>query len=266
MGQLIIIKRLCQKMFYPTFYRDCWININSEVWMFMLFLLSYPSLGIKYSVPKLYLKPKWTNKSIIIIIIMQDAFDNGMSYKRNDWGGGADDAVSQTQPCDGNTHHPLHPLGPQSWHETRGDSWIRVFARHQNIFQQSLYILTQFWPATGAEHLWGGVDMPMTWHFRPSRDGCDRYGFQLPIIFKNSTVRFFSLNLARETDWIVNRSSSRVFTSAARAWQTVFTSELFCQSFPKAIKITSVSPAVGLVACFSGKVETLRVCVQFMWS
>lgn len=23
MGQLIIIKQLCQKMFYPTFYNDC---------------------------------------------------------------------------------------------------------------------------------------------------------------------------------------------------------------------------------------------------
>lgn len=50
--------------------------------MFMLFLLSYPSLGVKYSVPKLYLKPKRTNKSMIII--MQDAFDDDMSNKRND--------------------------------------------------------------------------------------------------------------------------------------------------------------------------------------
>lgn len=36
MGQLIIIKQLCQKMFYLTFYIDCWINIISEVWMFII--------------------------------------------------------------------------------------------------------------------------------------------------------------------------------------------------------------------------------------
>lgn len=35
-GQLIIIKQLCQKMFYLTFYIDCWINLISEVWMFII--------------------------------------------------------------------------------------------------------------------------------------------------------------------------------------------------------------------------------------
>ncbi len=46
-GQLIIIKQLCQKMFYLTFNIDCWINIISEVLMFIIFP-KIPSLGVKY--------------------------------------------------------------------------------------------------------------------------------------------------------------------------------------------------------------------------
>ena len=68
-GQLIIIKQLCQKMFYLTFYIDCWINVISEVWRWS-FLPNYWSLGVRYSVLRLYLK---INKEIRINknVIMQ---------------------------------------------------------------------------------------------------------------------------------------------------------------------------------------------------
>lgn len=226
-------------MFYPTFYRDCWINISSEVWMFMLFLLSYPS------VPKLYLKPKWTNKSIIIII-MQDAFDNDMSNKRNDRGGGTDDAVSQTQPWDANTHRcratkrlsmrpdrrnidivkqPLRPLMSR----TTMTTWDKEAIPGSECLRD---MRTAIWPATGAEHLCGVHDVTLYTQLRWMYQIATASSFRLfKKKKKKSTVRFFCLSLACETDWIVNRSSSHVFTSAAPAWETVFTSELFSKSY-----------------------------------